>query len=136
MTEFLEILTHARRLKAQVKELSLEELDEVITKLQGIKTEREEEFAAEQEANAERMAKILEIQEQMAQAGISFDDLNAADVGIKPRKKRAPRPPKYEIMVGGERITWTGQGRTPKAIKERLDAGENLDSFLIQGDNA
>ncbi|MBE8570972.1 H-NS family nucleoid-associated regulatory protein, partial [Vibrio sp. OPT46] len=26
---------------------------------------------------------------------------------------------------------WTGQGRTPSAIQEQLDAGKSLDEFLI-----
>ncbi|SHH76751.1 H-NS histone family protein [Ferrimonas marina] len=131
MADFLEILTHGRRLKAQVKGLSLDELHEVIGKLQSIAAEREEEIQAEQEANAERLAKIEAIRQQLAQEGISLDELNAGQE-VAPRKKRAPRPPKYEVMVDGERITWTGQGRTPKAIKEQLDAGASLDDFLIQ----
>ncbi|MBY5990684.1 H-NS family nucleoid-associated regulatory protein [Ferrimonas balearica] len=131
MAEFLEILTHGRRLKAQLKGLTLDELQEVIEKMQKIAEEREEELAEEKAANAERIAKIEAIRKQLAEDGISLDELNVATEAA-PRKKRAPRPPKYEIMVDGERITWTGQGRTPKAIKEQLDAGRTLEDFLIK----
>ncbi|WP_298440447.1 H-NS family nucleoid-associated regulatory protein [uncultured Ferrimonas sp.] len=130
MAEFIEVLTHGRRLKAQLKALSLEELQEVIEKMQAIAVEREEELKVENEANAERIAKIEALRKMMAEDGISVDDLGAM-AEVKVRKKRAPRPPKYKIEVNGEEITWTGQGRTPKAIKERLDAGANLDDFLI-----
>ncbi len=131
MADFLEILTHGRRLKAQLKNLSVSELREVIGKMQVIADEREDEEKAEQEANAERLAKIEAIRKQLAEDGIALEELGAP-VEKAGRKKRAPRPPKYEIMVDGERITWTGQGRTPKAIKERLDAGASLDDFLIK----
>ncbi|ADN75188.1 histone family protein nucleoid-structuring protein H-NS [Ferrimonas balearica DSM 9799] len=132
MAEFLEILTHGRRLKAQLKGLTLDELQEVIAKMQKIAEEREEELAAENAANAERIAKIEAIRKQLAEDGISLEELNVLTEAA-PRKKRAPRPPKYEITVDGEHITWTGQGRTPKAIKEKLDAGHSLEEFLIKG---
>ncbi|GAA4874391.1 H-NS family nucleoid-associated regulatory protein [Ferrimonas pelagia] len=133
MADFLEILTHGRRLKAQLKGLALDELQEVIGKMQAIAAEREEELAAENAANAERLAKIEEIRKKLAEEGIGLDELGAVVGGeAAPRKKRAPRPAKYEITVDGERLTWTGQGRTPKAIKERLDAGASLEDFLIK----
>uniref|UniRef100_UPI003977E581 H-NS family nucleoid-associated regulatory protein n=1 Tax=Salmonella TaxID=590 RepID=UPI003977E581 len=31
----------------------------------------------------------------------------------------------------GETKTWTGQGRTPKALAEQIAAGKSLDDFLI-----
>ena len=31
----------------------------------------------------------------------------------------------------GEHITWTGQGRMPNVFKVRIEAGETLDTFLI-----
>ncbi|WP_312123587.1 H-NS family nucleoid-associated regulatory protein, partial [Pantoea vagans] len=46
--------------------------------------------------------------------------------------KRAPRPAKYSYTdENGEQKSWTGQGRTPAAIKKALDSGKSLDSFLI-----
>ncbi|WP_417346052.1 H-NS family nucleoid-associated regulatory protein [Ferrimonas sp.] len=131
MADFLEILTHGRRLKAQVKELELDELKDVIAKLQKIADERETEAEAEEAAQAERLAKIEAIRKQLAEDGISVDELNALE-GASPRRKRAPRPAKYQIEVDGEMITWTGQGRTPKAIKEKLDQGHSLEEFLIE----
>ncbi|SDI55526.1 MULTISPECIES: H-NS family nucleoid-associated regulatory protein [Ferrimonas] len=130
MADFLEILTHGRRLKAQVKELELDELKDVIAKLQKIADEREAEAEEEIAAQAERLAKIEAIRKQLAEDGISVDELNALE-SASPRRKRAPRPAKYKIVVDGETLTWTGQGRTPKAIKEKLDQGHSLEEFLI-----
>ncbi len=67
--------------------------------------------------------------------GIAIEDLIAAMSGndnkVKTKKKREPRPAKYKYELDGEEKTWTGQGRTPSAIQEQLDAGRSLEDFLI-----
>lgn len=131
MTEFLEILTHARRFKAAVKDLSLEELHDLNNKLQKIIEEREELAKEEQAAMADRIAKIEDIQKQMAEVGLSLEDLGASGAKASVTKKRAARPPKYKIEVNGEAITWTGQGRMPKVFKAQVDNGRTMEDFLI-----
>ncbi|GGI74349.1 H-NS family nucleoid-associated regulatory protein [Shewanella gelidii] len=130
MSDFLEILTHGRRLKAAVKELALEDLREVAVKLEKIIAEKEASVAQEEAANAERNAKIEEIRLQMEAIGLSVDDLGGVATKAAP-KKRAPRPAKYKIDVEGETITWTGQGRMPTVFKNQVDAGRSMDDFLI-----
>ncbi|WP_299787779.1 H-NS family nucleoid-associated regulatory protein [uncultured Shewanella sp.] len=130
MSDFLEILTHGRRFKAAVKELTLEDLKELATKLDKIISEREAEAEAVNAAMAERNAQIDEIRKQMEAVGLSIDDLGAAAIKPAP-KKRAPRPAKYTIDVNGETITWTGQGRMPTVFKNELDKGRTMDDFLI-----
>ncbi|MCH1930058.1 H-NS histone family protein [Shewanella sp. A25] len=129
MSEFLEILTHARRLKASVKDLSVAELKDVYEKLGKIVAEREEEARAEAEANAERIAKIAELHKMMESAGLSIDDLGG--VAAKVKSTRAPRPAKYSIVVEGETVTWTGQGRMPTVFKQQVESGRSIEEFLI-----
>ncbi|MBV7316228.1 H-NS family nucleoid-associated regulatory protein [Shewanella sp. NIFS-20-20] len=130
MSDFLEILTHARRFKANVKDLSLDELREVAEKLNAIIVDREASAEEEQALMAERIAKIEEIRKQMQEVGLSIDDLGA--VASKAQtKKRAPRPAKYTITVDGEVITWTGQGRMPKVFANELKQGRKMEDFLI-----
>lgn len=130
MSDFLEILTHGRRFKAAVKELSVEDLKELAAKLDKIISERESEAEAVNAAMAERNAQIDEIRKQMEAVGLSIDDLGSAAIKPAP-KKRAPRPAKYTIDVNGETITWTGQGRMPTVFKNELDNGRTMDDFLI-----
>lgn len=131
MSEFLDILTHGRRFKAAVKELSVEDLKSVAEKLDKVIVEREAEAKEEEQLNAARLAKIEEIRQQMESVGLSVEDLGAV-VAAKPTKKRAPRPPKYQIEVDGEMVTWTGQGRMPTVFKTQVDAGRSMDEFLIE----
>lgn len=130
MSEFLDILTHGRRFKAAVKDLTLEQLQELADKLEKVIEEKSSQAEAENEAMAERNAKIEEIRKQMEAVGLSIDDIGGAAIKSAP-KKRAPRPAKYKITVEGEEITWTGQGRMPTVFKAELDNGSNMDDFLI-----
>ncbi|EHB6631446.1 H-NS histone family protein [Salmonella enterica subsp. enterica serovar Infantis] len=46
--------------------------------------------------------------------------------------KRGSVEPKYAFTVEGEELTWTGRGRMPLALKELIEKGEELESFLIK----
>ena len=131
MSDLLRILTHSRRLKNAVKELSIEQLEEVKNKLQSIIEDRLAESEAEKQINAEKDAKIQQYKEMLEADGIGLDELMG--LSIAKQGKRSPRPAKYEIYNDeGQHITWTGQGRMPNIFKARIDAGEPLDTFLIE----
>ena len=125
-------LLNIRSLRAYSKELTLEQLEEALDKLTTVVLERQEAEEEQQAAQAEQEAKLAEIAKQITTNGIDVDALVNALSGQKVAKtKRAPRPAKYKYLVNGEEKTWTGQGRTPAAIQEQLDAGRSLDDFLI-----
>ncbi|MGU5600579.1 H-NS family histone-like protein [Aeromonas caviae] len=133
MSEFLKVLLNIRSLRAALRELSLEQIQEAHEKIEAIYLERLEHAEKEQAANAERQQKLAEFQAMLAQAGIDPTEL----VGCAPaaataaKAKRAPRPPKYRYVENGVEKTWTGQGRTPKFLAEQLEQGRQLDDFLI-----
>ena len=130
MNDFLRIITHARRFKSALKEIGVEQLEEVKIKLQKIIDDRIAEEEAAEIENAERNEKIRKYRESLAADGIDPDDL--LDVSSGKKSKRAPRQPKYEIWnEAGEHITWTGQGRMPNVFKARIEKGESLETFLI-----
>lgn len=134
MSEFISILTHGRRLKAAVKELSVSELEEVQEKLSKVIADRAEEEAQQLQQEAEKRRKIEELRKAMDAAGIDASELVGSSVSApKTRRKRAPKPPKYAINdANGNRITWTGQGRMPNALKQALERGDKIEKFLIK----
>ncbi|MNH14216.1 DNA-binding protein StpA [compost metagenome] len=134
MNEFLKILLNIRSLRAALRELTFEQLQEVHEKFTLIYQERAADVEKTRAADAERLDKLATFQAMLADAGIDPSELvQGATVGKPPREgsKRAPRPPKYKYMENGEEKTWTGQGRTPKALAEQLEQGRQLDEFLI-----
>lgn len=134
MTEFLKVLLNIRSLRAALRELSVEQLQEANEKFTTIYNERAAEIEKTRAADAERLAKLAEFQAMLAEAGIDPSELvQGVAAGKAPREgaKRTPRPPKYHFMENGQEKTWTGQGRTPKTLAALLEQGHQLDEFLI-----
>ncbi len=129
MSDFIKVVTHSRRLKTAVKELSIEQIEEIKTKFQTIIDERIAEVEAEKQENAERLEKIRKYKEMLAADGIELEELTT---GSEHQRERAPRRRKYEVWnEAGERISWTGQGRMPNIFKKKIEEGESLETFLI-----
>lgn len=138
MVDFINILTHERRLRANTKELSVEELKEVQAKLARVVAAREEEEQELRREEAAKLEKVEAFKKQMQEAGLSIIDLapELSNQVTNPTKatarKREPKPAKYVYNMNGEERTWTGQGRTPKVIQQALNSGKQLDDFLIK----
>lgn len=132
MTDALKILNNIRTLRAQAREATLETLEEMLEKLTIIVEERREDETSAQQEQAEHQAKLAAFRAKLLEDGIDPSEL-LEGLKSKPAKaKREPRPAKYKYLdENGVEQTWTGQGRTPKAMKAELDNGKTLESFKI-----
>lgn len=130
MEDVLKKLTNIRSLRAMMREISLEAVQEIESKIITVANERREEEEAELQAKQQRNAKLNEYLAMMQEDGINPEDLISAPAQSQ-KKPRAKRPAKYAWMEDGERRTWTGQGRKPSFIKDALEAGQSLDEFKI-----
>ena len=133
MNELTKGLTNLRSLRAAVRDLTLEQAESSLLKLQAAVEEKRAQAAEIEQAEQER-ARIAKYKELIKQEGITAEELTAI-IGIAPssiRKKREPRPAKYKYTdETGQERTWTGQGRTPRVIQKALDKGASLASFEI-----
>ena len=135
MNEFLKTLLNIRSLRASLRELSFEQLEEAKAKFDSLYQEQLDEINKARELAEERKRKVSEFVSLLADAGINPHELlaEAEAVGTKaPRGPRMPREPKYQYEENGVDKTWTGQGRTPKAIADQLAEGFDLSDFLIK----
>lgn len=137
MSEFINIISHERRLNAALKELSVNELKEIHKKLENVISKREEDELRIEKDREEKRQKIEELKQSMQDAGIGISDILEAEIGggqiYNVKRKRAPKPPKYQFTDdNGEVKTWTGQGRMPKPLQIALDNGRPLSDFLIR----
>ncbi|MCI5763859.1 H-NS family nucleoid-associated regulatory protein [Actinobacillus porcinus] len=124
-------LNNLRSLRAAVNELGLELAEQALEKLQQAIAEKREADAAAIAEEKARQELIAKYKEELKANGISLTDLGA-ETAAKVRKPRQPLAPKYKYTdENGETKTWTGQGRTPRAIQAALNAGKSLDSFAI-----
>ncbi len=123
MSESIKILNNIRTLRAQAREFSLETLDEMLEKLTTVVEERRQEYVSYRKEREERQAKLEAFRLQLLEDGIDPADLlSGLSSSSKPKSNREPRPAKYKyIDENGEQKTWTGQGRTPKAIATAIE---------------
>ena len=134
MNELTKGLTNLRSLRAAVRDLTLEQAESSLLKLQAAVEEKRAQAAEIEQAEQERRARIAKYKELIKQEGITAEELTAI-IGIAPssiRKKREPRPAKYKYTdETGQERTWTGKCRTTRLIKKALYKGASLSSFEI-----
>ena len=132
MAEVIKVLTNIRSLRVLARNESLELLESILEKLQLVISEKREELLKIQQEEKERQERIAKYKDLLKQEGITVDELAEILDAEVPRKKREARPAKYQYVdENGVTKTWTGQGRTPKAIQTKLDKGQSLSDFEI-----
>ncbi|WP_370426614.1 H-NS family nucleoid-associated regulatory protein [Pantoea vagans] len=136
MSEEFKLFGSIRTLRAQARGTSLEILEEILEKLTAIVEEKRHEEESGMKEREERKVKLNAIREQLLADGIDPQELltnsNTPSTTKKQKSSRSPRPAKYRYTdEDGNEKSWTGQGRTPKAIKYALDSGKKLKDFLI-----
>ena len=138
MSEVLKVLSNIRSLRLATRDFSVEQLENLLEKIETLVSEKNVELAKAQEEENARQERIAKYKELLEKEGISRQELAeilGLDVSEKVSgvsKKRSARPAKYQYVdENGVTKTWTGQGRTPKAIQAQLDQGKPLSSFEI-----
>jgi DNA-binding protein H-NS homolog len=138
MSEVLKALSNIRSLRLATRDFSVEQLENLLEKIETLVSEKKVELAKAQEEENARQERIAKYKELLEKEGISRQELAeilGLDVSEKVSgvsKKRSARPAKYQYVdENGVTKTWTGQGRTPKAIQAQLDQGKPLSSFEI-----
>lgn len=138
MSEVLKVLSNIRSLRLATRDFSVEQLENLLEKIETLVSEKKVELAKAQEEENARQERIAKYKELLEKEGISRQELAeilGLDVSEKVSgvsKKRSARPVKYQYVdENGVTKTWTGQGRTPKAIQAQLDQGKPLSSFEI-----
>lgn len=119
MSEFAKTLVRKNSLRKQCQELSVADIEKVLTDLSDILEERKEEEARLAAEESKRIEKIEQIRQAMKEAGIDLSDLSdLADAAPKKTVKA-----KYYIVDDqGQRHEWSGRGRTPVVFAEYMES--------------
>ncbi|WP_432260218.1 H-NS histone family protein [Cupriavidus sp. TMH.W2] len=78
-------------------------------------------------ANNERAAAIRWIQDQMADYGLTIEDLNAAGCFDQP----PPPPPPAVCYRNAQGMSWDGQGEMPDWLRRAVNAGQSMEFFRL-----
>ncbi|EFM18131.1 MULTISPECIES: H-NS family nucleoid-associated regulatory protein [Pantoea] len=133
MSKNLSSLNNIRTMRAEARNMTLDLLAELHQKLETVVNERREEESAREAEARKKAEKLAFYQELLMEEGINpLELVNSASPLVTGKKKRAKRPAKYRYNdENGQVRYWTGQGRTPSAIKTAIENGQSLDDFLI-----
>ncbi|WP_343711414.1 H-NS family nucleoid-associated regulatory protein [Kosakonia radicincitans] len=136
MSEDLKNLNNIRILRAQARELPAEALEEILEKFTIVVEERREEETSQRKEIEEKRAKLEAFRAKLLEEGIDPSEListiKTGQNKAKSKSPRSPRPAKYKYVdEDGNEKTWTGQGRTPRAIAKALEEGKKLEDFAI-----
>lgn len=136
MAKKIFLSNNIRSIKAQTRNIPLEQLYLIQTKLKQIINERQQEDDEAKQNLIEHNKKIDAYLQQIKNDGVAVTELlKKANLPAfkKRRKMRHPRPPKYKYIDNeGNLRTWTGQGRMPKPIQLALNSQtKSLSDFLI-----
>jgi DNA-binding protein H-NS len=136
MSDSIKVLNNMRILRAHSRDVDLQTLEEMYDKLKIVVEERRQELQTTEAEQKEHKEKLERFREMLLSDGIDPAELMSGNVETKPKKRRTPRPAKYQYTdEGGTIRTWTGQGRTPKAIAMQIAAGASLESFEVASDS-
>ena len=130
MSEIIRALTRKNSLRAVLRELSLEQIEKLMSDVNEIYQDIYSEKQAEQAAEAARQQKIIQLKALITEAGIDLSDIvqgGAATI------KRAVKP-KYRLIDSqtGKMLEWTGRGRAPAWVTEYEAKGGSREALLIQ----
>lgn len=119
-------------LRAFSKDKELSFLEKAEKNLAQIIQDRKEAIEFEKMEQEERERARIAIIEEIEAKGWSVKDLlnpNAKENKLATSKAKN----KYTFLdEQGNTQYWTGRGRMPAALKTKIDAGESLESFLIE----
>lgn len=103
--------------------LSVQELEDVISQANDLIEQKREEAVARARAEIEKIA---------ASTGYSVEDLlGLRDTRARKAVARKSLPDKYRNPKDSSQ-TWSGRGKRPKWLQEVLEKGAKLESFLVK----
>jgi len=120
-------LSTARNMSQFIKRCDYALLIDLQNKLEVHISEWEAQQEKEREAMQQRDEKRRELLSLIISEGFTPEELITAAVV----KKTSRRKMKYQYREGDTIKKWSGVGRVPRSIQERLNAGATLDDFLI-----
>ena len=124
MNEFLKVLLNIRSLRAAIRELPFEQLQEAKEKFDLVYNERAESVEQERAEQEERQRKLSEFTEMLQQAGIDPRELigsvAAPAAAGATKSKRAPRPANTSIRKMARRRPGPARAACPKPLPSKL----------------
>lgn len=118
-------------LRSYGKQTEMDTLETALKNLTTVFQERKDEEELAKMAQEEKEQRRLAMLEKLQAEGWTLDEL--LETANKQPKAKQKAPNKYQYVDSqGQTRFWSGFGRTPTELQALLDAGQSLETFLIQ----
>ena len=132
----LKELRNQRMLSSCLRDASAQDIEEIITKIQGIYNEVKEREERMNARNAAKQAQVANLLQQMKDSDITMEDLQAATGTAAPARAKMKVRYRFTGVDGVER-TWSGQGRLPNELKKLIERdGTTKEDYRIKEEAA
>ena len=116
-------LSSKTRIRSLFKDVHVEDLERIISRMNDVLTEKQNARDKEDEKRQAKLESIEAIKQIMSDRGVSLDDLGALEVEA-PKKRRNIQKYTFEYQTeAGDTIQWEGAttGRLPRDFQAYLD---------------
>lgn len=116
-------LASKARIRSLFKDVHIEDVERIISRMKSILAEKKEALAADEAKRQAKQENINEVRRLLAERGLSLDDLGAVEE-TAPRKRRNVQKLTFQYETNsGDTVTWHGSttGRLPKDFQTYLD---------------
>lgn len=117
-------LASKARIRSLFKDVHIEDVERIISRMKSILAEKKEALAADEAKRQAKQENINEVRRLLAERGLSLDDLGAVVEETTPRKRRNVQKLTFQYETNsGDTVTWHGSttGRLPKDFQTYLD---------------
>lgn len=123
--ELLHRLGSKTRIRSLFKDVGMDEMERVISRMNEVMEEKNQEKEAEDLKRKEKLESVEEIKKVMEARGLSMSDLNLfQEAGREGKRKRNVSKHNFEYQTNtGDTVRWYGSttGRLPKDFQDYLD---------------
>ncbi|WP_252177642.1 H-NS family nucleoid-associated regulatory protein [Endozoicomonas sp. 4G] len=123
--ELLHRLGSKTRIRSLFKDVGMDEMERVISRMNEVMEEKNQEKEAEDLKRKEKLESVEEIKKVMEAKGLSMSDLNLLqEAGREGKRKRNVSKHNFEYQTStGDTVRWYGSttGRLPKNFQDYLD---------------
>ena len=121
--EILHRLSSKTRIRSLFKDVHVEDLERIISRMNDVLEEKQEARQKEEAKRQEKLDQIESIKKLMAESGVSMDDLGGLEIDA-PKRRRNVQKYNFEYQTEtGDTVQWQGAttGRLPRDFQAYLE---------------
>lgn len=121
--EILHRLSSKTRIRSLFKDVHVEDLERIISRLNDVLEEKHEARQKEEAKRQEKLGQIESIKKLMAESGVSMDDLGGLEIETQKRRRNVQKFTFEYQTEAGDTVQWQGAttGRLPRDFQAYLE---------------